>query len=72
MPTFLFTSSQFMNSFFLSQEQKLLKMGDELSRLASFEAECYRKDGVIVSLRNEIADLRSLLSMKEDADIRYG
>ena len=45
-------------------------MGDELSRLASFEAECYRKDGVIVSLRNEIADLRSLLSMKEDADVR--
>ena len=71
MPTFLFTSSQFVNSLFLSQEQKLLKMGDELSRLASFEAECYRKDGVIVSLRNEIADLRSLLSMKEDADIRY-
>ena len=39
-------------------------MGDELSRLASFEAECYRKDGVIVSLRNEIADLKTGLQQK--------
>ena len=36
-------------------------MGDELSRLASFEAECHRKDGVIASLRDEITDLKGAL-----------
>ena len=46
-------------------------MGDEISRLASYEAECYRKDGVIVSLRNEIADLKSVLNEKDDTLLRY-
>ncbi len=45
-------------------------MGDELSRLASFEAECHRKDGVIVSLRNEIADLKSNMQIKVDSSYR--
>ena len=46
-------------------------MGFELRRLALFETECNRKDGEIVSLRNEIADLRSILSKKEDEFHRY-
>ena len=33
-------------------------MGDELSRLASYEAECSRKDEVIETLRNDIAQLQ--------------
>ncbi|XP_065060933.1 forkhead-associated domain-containing protein 1-like [Rhopilema esculentum] len=53
-------------------EQQLLKMGFELRRLALFETECNRKDGEIVSLRNEIADLRSILSKKEDEFRRFG
>ena len=60
-----------LSFLFVLQEQKLLKMGDEISRLASYEAECYRKDGVIVSLRNEIAELRTLLSEKEDIILRF-
>jgi len=36
-------------------------MGDELSRLASYEAECYRKDGVIAALRDEVVDLKGAL-----------
>ena len=31
-------------------------MGDELNRLASYEAECHRKDGVIAALRDEVVD----------------
>jgi len=37
-------------------------MGDELSRLASYEAECHRKDGIINSLRDEVADLKCKLN----------
>ena len=33
-------------------------MGDELSRLSAFEAECHRKDKVIEELRDEIARFR--------------
>ncbi|KAM7429981.1 Forkhead-associated (FHA) phosphopeptide binding domain 1 [Porites harrisoni] len=36
-------------------------MGDELSRLASYEAECHRKDGVIAALRDEVVDLKGAL-----------
>ena len=37
-------------------------MGDELSRLASYEQECHRKDGVISTLRDEVSDLKAALS----------
>lgn len=37
-------------------------MGDELSRLASYEAECHRKDGIINTLRDEVADLKSKIN----------
>ncbi|XP_028519607.1 forkhead-associated domain-containing protein 1 [Exaiptasia diaphana] len=43
-------------------EERLLRMGDELSRLASYEAECHRKDGIINTLRDEVADLKSKLN----------
>ncbi|XP_020624000.1 forkhead-associated domain-containing protein 1-like isoform X1 [Orbicella faveolata] len=42
-------------------EERLLRMGDELSRLASYEAECHRKDGVIAALRDEVVDLKGAL-----------
>lgn len=45
-------------------------MGDELSRLASYEAECHRKDGIINSLRDEMADLKSKLNSQNFA-FRY-
>lgn len=48
----------------------MLKMGDELSRLAAFEAECYRKDSVIVSLRNEIEALQSKDNVLSDENVR--
>ena len=36
-------------------------MGNELSRLASYEAECHRKDGVIAALRDEVVDLKGVM-----------
>lgn len=46
----------------LFQEHRLLQMGDELSRLASYEQECHRKDGVITTPRDEISELKAMLS----------
>ena len=34
-------------------------MGDELSRLASFESECHRKDCVIADLREQLSRLQA-------------
>jgi len=39
-------------------ENQLLKMGDELSRLSSYESECARKDMLIETLRNDINELQ--------------
>ncbi|XP_038074636.1 forkhead-associated domain-containing protein 1-like isoform X3 [Patiria miniata] len=36
------------------KEQRLLRMGDEINRLAVFESESLRKDGVIAQLRDEM------------------
>ncbi|XP_032239699.2 forkhead-associated domain-containing protein 1 isoform X1 [Nematostella vectensis] len=47
------------NSTMEDLQERLLRMGDELSRLAAYEAECHRKDGVIQSLRDEMAELKS-------------
>ena len=44
-------------------------MGDELSRLASYEAECQRKDGVIAALRDEVVDLKGAL--QSNGSFRY-
>ena len=46
-------------------------MGDELSRLASFEAECHRKDGVIAALRDEVGDLKGAALETNDGTLRY-
>lgn len=51
------------------QEERLLRMGDELNRLASYESECHRKDGVIAALRDEVADLKATL--QPCGSIRY-
>lgn len=37
------------------QEDKLLRMGDEISRLAAFESECHRKELVIADLRQQLS-----------------
>ncbi|XP_073231064.1 forkhead-associated domain-containing protein 1-like [Porites lutea] len=44
-----------------AKEERLLRMGNELSRLASYEAECHRKDGVIAALRDEVVDLKGVM-----------
>ena len=53
---------------FFFQEERLLRMGDELSRLASYEAECHRKDGVIAALR-DVVDLKGAL--QSSGNFRY-
>ena len=55
--------------FYFLQEERLLRMGDELSRLASYEAECHRKDGVIAALRDEVVDLKGAL--QSSGSFRY-
>ncbi|XP_071805645.1 forkhead-associated domain-containing protein 1-like isoform X1 [Asterias amurensis] len=44
------------------KEQRLLRMGDEINRLAVFESESQRKDGVIAQLRDEMEAMTSDLS----------
>nr|XP_006812789.1 PREDICTED: forkhead-associated domain-containing protein 1-like [Saccoglossus kowalevskii] len=44
------------------KDQRLQRMGDELSRLAVFESESNRKDAVISTLRDEIDQLQKSLS----------
>ena len=44
-------------------------MGNELSRLASYEAECHRKDSVIAALRDEVVDLKGAL--ESSCSFRY-
>ncbi|KAG7472833.1 hypothetical protein MATL_G00113150 [Megalops atlanticus] len=40
------------------EEERILRLGDEVSRLAVFEGESRRKDGVIAGLRDEVSALR--------------
>ncbi|XP_070561709.1 forkhead-associated domain-containing protein 1-like isoform X7 [Ptychodera flava] len=47
------------------KEQRLQRMGDEISRLAVFEAESNRKDSVITALRDEIHQLQQELAQRE-------
>ncbi|XP_070561704.1 forkhead-associated domain-containing protein 1-like isoform X2 [Ptychodera flava] len=47
------------------EEQRLQRMGDEISRLAVFEAESNRKDSVITALRDEIHQLQQELAQRE-------
>ena len=55
--------------FYFPQEERLLRMGDELSRLASYEAECHRKNGVIAAVRDEVVDLKGAL--QSSGSFRY-
>ena len=59
----------FLFLFYFLQEERLLRMGDELSRLASYEAECHRKDGVIAAVRDEVVDLKGAL--QSSGSFRY-
>ncbi|XP_072569591.1 uncharacterized protein [Paramormyrops kingsleyae] len=43
------------------QEERLLRLGDEVDRLAAFEAESQRKDTVIAGLRDEVFALQRQL-----------
>ena len=61
--------SLFCFCFYFPQEERLLRMGNELSRLTSYEAECHRKDGVIAALRDEVVDLKGAL--ESSCSFRY-
>ena len=61
--------SLFFFCIYFLQEERLLRMGNELSRLASYEAECHRKDGVIAALRDEVVDLKGAL--QSSCSFRY-
>ncbi|XP_043918887.1 coiled-coil domain-containing protein 27 isoform X2 [Protopterus annectens] len=50
------------------KEQCLLMLGEEINRLSVFEAESTRKDGVISTLRDDIAELQKQLSLLSNAD----
>ncbi|XP_066296106.1 forkhead-associated domain-containing protein 1-like [Branchiostoma lanceolatum] len=49
------------------KEQKILRMGDEIGRLAVFEGECRRKDAIIESLRNEVSQLHTELRKAKES-----
>ena len=40
------------------QEQRILRLQDEIKRLQGYEQECFRKDEMLGSLRQEVADLQ--------------
>uniref|UniRef100_F6PVU0 FHA domain-containing protein n=1 Tax=Ciona intestinalis TaxID=7719 RepID=F6PVU0_CIOIN len=44
------------------KDQKLLRMGDEINRLAVFEQESKRKDSIISNLREELSQLEDKIS----------
>ncbi|XP_022090335.1 forkhead-associated domain-containing protein 1-like isoform X2 [Acanthaster planci] len=54
------------------KEQRLLRMGDEINRLAVFEAESLRKDGVIAQLRDEMEAMASELRQRSRAAVTTG
>ncbi|XP_041128813.1 forkhead-associated domain-containing protein 1-like [Polyodon spathula] len=63
-------SPQALELLLQEKEQRLLRQGDEVSRLQVFEGESRRKDAVIASLRDEIAALKQQLAqVRGDTDI---
>ncbi|XP_076810057.1 coiled-coil domain-containing protein 27-like isoform X1 [Clavelina lepadiformis] len=52
------------------KEQRLLHMGDEISRLSATEAECRRKDDVISDLRNKVADMEQQILVHDGRLLR--
>lgn len=43
------------STYFLVQEETILRLGDEINRLSAFESECGRKDTLIAELQREIS-----------------
>ncbi|XP_061115118.1 forkhead-associated domain-containing protein 1 [Conger conger] len=58
-------STQTLSHLLQEKEERLLRLGDELSRLAVFEGESWRKDGVISGLRDEVSALRHQLTQSQ-------
>ena len=46
------------------KEHRILRLQEELKRLSLYETECKRKDDLIQTLREEIADLQVLYSVQ--------
>ncbi|XP_062316535.1 forkhead-associated domain-containing protein 1 [Osmerus eperlanus] len=57
--------SQTLQHLLQEKEERLLRLGDELQRLAVFEGESLRKDGVIAGLRDEVSALRHQLTLSQ-------
>ncbi|KAJ8388942.1 hypothetical protein AAFF_G00125030 [Aldrovandia affinis] len=55
-------STQALQHLLQEKEERLLRLGDEVSRLTVFEGESRRKDGVIAGLRDEVSALRHQLT----------
>uniref|UniRef100_UPI00398F827E forkhead-associated domain-containing protein 1-like n=1 Tax=Pristiophorus japonicus TaxID=55135 RepID=UPI00398F827E len=52
------SSSQTLELLLQEKDQRILRMGDEISRLCVFESESKHKDAILASLRAEIAALK--------------
>ncbi|XP_035238442.1 forkhead-associated domain-containing protein 1 [Anguilla anguilla] len=64
-------SSQTLSHLLQEKEERLLRLGDEVSRLSVFEGESRRKDGVIAGLRDEVSALRHQLTQnRADPEVR--
>ncbi|XP_036844033.1 forkhead-associated domain-containing protein 1 [Oncorhynchus mykiss] len=61
-------SFQTMQHLLQEKEERLLRIGDEISRLAVFESESQRKDRVIAGLRDEVSALRHQLTQSQQTD----
>ncbi|XP_015192684.1 coiled-coil domain-containing protein 27 [Lepisosteus oculatus] len=51
------------------KEQSLLMLGDEITRLSEFEAECVRKDHVIEALQEKVTELTHQLSLARNEEV---
>ncbi|XP_067826681.1 forkhead-associated domain-containing protein 1 isoform X2 [Heptranchias perlo] len=56
------STSQTLELLLQEKDQRMLRMGDEISRLCVFENESKRKDTIIANLRDEIAALKHQLA----------
>ena len=45
-------------SWFVFQEQKVIRLQEEIKRLQVYEQECFRKDDLMSNLRQEVAELQ--------------
>ncbi|KAM6976929.1 forkhead-associated domain-containing protein 1 [Aplochiton taeniatus] len=61
-------NAEMMQHLIQEKEERLLRLGDELRRVAVFEVESQRKDVVIAGLRDEMAALRHQLTQSTQDD----